>query len=194
MASSTRSGTGVGPAVSRYSFIAYVVFRRPGGVLLQVGRRADSLTPSAPSSKFFHRMSLAQFADASFGYPGNEILTGASLLIRPGRPAGAARAERHRQVDRAAPAGGRPRARRGRRARARAAPASPTCASRRSVAARARCSTRCSSRSPTLQKLHDEMVALEARLARRRRRRRWRATASCRSATSARAATSSSRA
>jgi ATP-binding cassette subfamily F protein 3 len=29
-------------------------------------------------------MSLAQFADAHFGYPGNEILTGASLLIRPG--------------------------------------------------------------------------------------------------------------
>jgi len=29
-------------------------------------------------------LSLAQFADASFGYPGNEILTGASLLIRPG--------------------------------------------------------------------------------------------------------------
>ncbi len=29
-------------------------------------------------------MSLAQFADAHFGYPGTEILTGASLLIRPG--------------------------------------------------------------------------------------------------------------
>jgi ATP-binding cassette subfamily F protein 3 len=29
-------------------------------------------------------LSLAQFADASFSYPGNEILTGASLLIRPG--------------------------------------------------------------------------------------------------------------
>src|SRR5436190_5188081 len=29
-------------------------------------------------------MSLAQFADVTFGYPGNEILTGASLLIRPG--------------------------------------------------------------------------------------------------------------
>lgn len=29
-------------------------------------------------------MSLAQFADVHFGYPGNEILTGASLLIRPG--------------------------------------------------------------------------------------------------------------
>src|SRR5437870_1137956 len=29
-------------------------------------------------------MSLAQFADASFGYPGTEILTGASMLIRPG--------------------------------------------------------------------------------------------------------------
>jgi ATP-binding cassette subfamily F protein 3 len=29
-------------------------------------------------------MSLAQFADVSFGYPGTEILTGASLLIRPG--------------------------------------------------------------------------------------------------------------
>jgi ATP-binding cassette, subfamily F, member 3 len=29
-------------------------------------------------------MSLAQFADASFAYPGTEILTGASLLIRPG--------------------------------------------------------------------------------------------------------------
>jgi ATP-binding cassette subfamily F protein 3 len=29
-------------------------------------------------------LSLAQFADAHFGYPGNEILTGASLLIRPG--------------------------------------------------------------------------------------------------------------
>jgi ATP-binding cassette subfamily F protein 3 len=29
-------------------------------------------------------MSLAQFADAHFGYPGNEILDGASLLVRPG--------------------------------------------------------------------------------------------------------------
>src|SRR3954468_4249409 len=29
-------------------------------------------------------MSLAQFADARFGYPGTDILTGASLLIRPG--------------------------------------------------------------------------------------------------------------
>ena len=29
-------------------------------------------------------MSLAQFADATFGYPGTEILDGASLLIRPG--------------------------------------------------------------------------------------------------------------
>jgi len=29
-------------------------------------------------------MSLAQFADASFAYPGTEILTGASMLIRPG--------------------------------------------------------------------------------------------------------------
>ena len=29
-------------------------------------------------------MSLAQFADASFAYPGTEILSGASLLIRPG--------------------------------------------------------------------------------------------------------------
>src|SRR5687768_13868170 len=29
-------------------------------------------------------MSLAQFADVHFGYPGNDILVGASLLIRPG--------------------------------------------------------------------------------------------------------------
>src|SRR5215213_5284994 len=29
-------------------------------------------------------MSLAQFADVHFGYPGTEILTGATLLIRPG--------------------------------------------------------------------------------------------------------------
>ena len=29
-------------------------------------------------------MSLAQFADVRFGYPGKEILEGASLLIRPG--------------------------------------------------------------------------------------------------------------
>src|SRR5678816_3046569 len=29
-------------------------------------------------------MSLAQFADAPFAYPGTEILAGASLLIRPG--------------------------------------------------------------------------------------------------------------
>jgi ATPase subunit of ABC transporter with duplicated ATPase domains len=29
-------------------------------------------------------MSLAQFADVHFGFPGKEILTGASLLIRPG--------------------------------------------------------------------------------------------------------------
>src|SRR5438045_2729702 len=29
-------------------------------------------------------MSLAQFSDVTFGYPGTEILNGASLLIRPG--------------------------------------------------------------------------------------------------------------
>src|SRR3954453_22103142 len=29
-------------------------------------------------------MSLAQFSDVTFGYPGTEILTGASLLIKPG--------------------------------------------------------------------------------------------------------------
>src|SRR4051812_17123584 len=29
-------------------------------------------------------MSLAQFADVHFGYPGTEILVGASLLIKPG--------------------------------------------------------------------------------------------------------------
>src|SRR4051812_41954115 len=29
-------------------------------------------------------MSLAQYADVHFGYPGTDILTGASLLIRPG--------------------------------------------------------------------------------------------------------------
>jgi ATP-binding cassette, subfamily F, member 3 len=29
-------------------------------------------------------MSLAQFSDVSFGYPGNEILSGATLLVRPG--------------------------------------------------------------------------------------------------------------
>ncbi|HXI58292.1 MAG TPA: ATP-binding cassette domain-containing protein, partial [Polyangia bacterium] len=29
-------------------------------------------------------MSLAQFSDAHFGYPGTQILAGASLLIRPG--------------------------------------------------------------------------------------------------------------
>ena len=29
-------------------------------------------------------MSLAQFSDVHFGYPGNDILTGASLLVRPG--------------------------------------------------------------------------------------------------------------
>jgi len=29
-------------------------------------------------------MSLAQFSDVTFGYPGTEILTGASMLIRPG--------------------------------------------------------------------------------------------------------------
>src|SRR3982750_3608586 len=29
-------------------------------------------------------MSLAQFADATFSYPGNEILSGASFMIRPG--------------------------------------------------------------------------------------------------------------
>src|SRR6185436_10722930 len=29
-------------------------------------------------------MSLAQFSDVTFGYPGTEILSGASLLIRPG--------------------------------------------------------------------------------------------------------------
>ena len=33
---------------------------------------------------FFIPMSLAQFADVHFGYPGNDILSGASLLIRPG--------------------------------------------------------------------------------------------------------------
>src|SRR6476646_8508480 len=41
--------------------------------------RQCCLWPDVSSS-----MSLAQFADASFAYPGTEILAGASMLIRPG--------------------------------------------------------------------------------------------------------------
>ncbi len=96
-----------------------------------------------------HRMSLAQFADASFGYPGTEILDRRLAADPSGRAPGAGGAERHRQVDRAAPARGRPRSRTRATCACSGAPASPTCASRRSCRARARCSTRCSSRSPS---------------------------------------------
>src|SRR5436190_996182 len=74
MASRTRSGTGVGPAVRRYSFIENAVF------YYIFGCRPTTLSPRFSSLT----MSLAQFADVSFGYPGTEILTGASLLIKPG--------------------------------------------------------------------------------------------------------------
>src|SRR5215471_13249160 len=73
MARSTLSGTGVGPAVSRYSFMARAC-RLDGG--------SCSITTSPPRQRLL--MSLAQFSDASFAYPGTEILTGASMLIRPG--------------------------------------------------------------------------------------------------------------
>ena len=94
-------------------------------------------------------MSLAQFADASFGYPGNEILTGASLLIRPGRSPGAARtrtAPGSRRRCGCWPAICSPTAA---TCGCWGAPASRTCASRRSCRAAGRSWTRCSSRSPT---------------------------------------------
>ena len=45
-------------------------------------RRSDA--PRRPEYVRKDPMSLAQFSDVTFGYPGTEILTGASLLIRPG--------------------------------------------------------------------------------------------------------------
>src|SRR3954469_5241054 len=46
--------------------------------------RLDGGSCSITTSRPRQSMSLAQFADASFAYPGTEILGGASLLIRPG--------------------------------------------------------------------------------------------------------------
>ena len=83
-------------------------------------------------------MSLAQFADVTFGYPGTEILTGASLLIRPGDrmalvgPNGTGKSTALRLLAGDLHADAR------RRARARARHASRTCASRRSSRAPAR--------------------------------------------------------
>ena len=148
MASSTRSGTGVGPAVSRYSFMARACRLDGGSCSITTGHRdnVDSRHPQYPIS-----MSLAQFSDASFAYPGTEILDGASLLIRPGdrlallAPNGAGKSTALRLL-----------AATSRRTRATcacsAARASPICASRRSCRARGRCSTRCSSRSPTCRR------------------------------------------
>src|SRR6185437_8640765 len=83
MARRTRSGTGVGPAVRRYSFMvasSLGVFAAVGRCLFGCGGGPSSNTTSPADPP----MSLAQFADASFAYPGNDILVGASLLIRPG--------------------------------------------------------------------------------------------------------------
>src|SRR4051812_24668004 len=48
------------------------------------GCRLDGGSCSITTWRPRQSMSLAQFADASFAYPGTEILAGASLLIRPG--------------------------------------------------------------------------------------------------------------
>ena len=128
----------------------------------------------------------------SFAYPGNEILDGASLLIRPGDrlallgPNGTGKSTALRLL------------------------AGDIAAGRGDVRVLGRASVAYLRQSQELsgagtlldallepfadvQRLHDQLTAIEAELARRRARRRSRATASCRSATSARAATSSRR-
>ena len=138
-------------------------------------------------------MSLAQFADASFGYPGTEILTGASLLIRPGDrlallgPNGTGKSTALRLLagDLQPDSGD---------VRVLGRATSPTCASRRSWRARGTLLDALLEPFAELQKLHDEMAALETRLGGRPTPTSCTATASCRSATSAAAATSSSRA
>ena len=106
-------------------------------------------------------MSLAQFADASFGYPGNDILVGASLLIRPG--------DWLALLDRTAPASRR-------RCASWPATSRPTAATCACSAARSVAYLRQSQELggggtlleallepfADLQKLHDEMAALEA--------------------------------
>ena len=49
-------------------------------------RLSSSIAPGvgAPRGPHGRVMSIAQFSDVHFGYPGLEILTGASLLVRPG--------------------------------------------------------------------------------------------------------------
>ena len=102
--------------------------------------------------------------------PAPRSSTGASLLIRPGERLALLGAERRRQVDRAPAARRRPASRTRRRARARPrqrrVPA-PVAGVRR---APARCSTRCSSRSPTLQRSTTQLIAIERRAARGRAR------------------------
>jgi hypothetical protein len=56
---------------------------------------------------YFSRMSLAQFSDVHFGYPGNDILESASLLIRPGERLAPAGTQWHREDDGVEAAGGR---------------------------------------------------------------------------------------
>src|SRR5258706_239457 len=89
MASSTLSGTGVGPAVRRYSFMAtcWDEPARPPCFITDLGTGQPSIRLKPTLTPRLTRpfdMSLAQFADVTFAYPGNEILAGASLLIKPG--------------------------------------------------------------------------------------------------------------
>ena len=138
IACSTLSGTGVGPAVSKYSFMARAC-RLDGG--------SCSITTTPPRQSC-PRVAL-QFLRRDVRVSGHRDPRRRVAADPPRRPAGAARAERRGQVDGAALA---------RRATCSwtratcacsAARPSPTCASRRSCPARARCSTRCSSRSRT---------------------------------------------
>ncbi|HEX2658441.1 MAG TPA: ABC-F family ATP-binding cassette domain-containing protein [Polyangia bacterium] len=109
-------------------------------------------------------MSLAQYADVHFGYPGTEILTGASLLIRPGDrlalvgPNGTGKSTALRLLagDLAADAGD---------VRILGSASVSYLRQSQEFAGRGRLLDALLEPFASLQKLHDEMVALEPRLA-----------------------------
>ena len=134
-------------------------------------------------------MSLAQFADASFAYPGTEILDGASLLIRPGDRLALLGAQRRRAS--------RPCLRMlagdiaGRRGDVRVLGRASVAYLRQSQELSGAGTLLDALLEPfaDLQRLHDQLIATEAELHAGRSRDARPLRRDCRSATSARAAT-----